>query len=129
MAAGDETVALTSDSRGTSYRKKHEDVWELVLTSTHDVDDTDDVTQAVNINGILRRIVFVIPDSTSGCTGQLVIKDNSDNTIWDSGEKADDDTYDYHVDEYLSGEIDIVMGINKAAGTNGIEMIAYLSGV
>jgi len=129
MATGNETIVLTS-----SYDKRQVDseiwpIWERVITATHDVDDTGDVTLANDINGILQKIVFTVPAYTNSITGQLVIKDNGDNTIFDSGEKTKGTSYTCNLSEPLSGTVDVVMGVSGAAGGTGGSMIATLRGV
>ena len=120
MATGDESVVLTS----FVDRRKEGDadsspVWELLITWSYDTDDTGAEVLAVNINGLLRKIVFTVPvTSTTGTTSQLLIKDNADNTIFDSGELAESATpYTFNVDEPLSGSIDVSYEPSAAAGS------------
>ena len=129
MSTGDESITLTSSVEKRNIEPNTGQVWERVVTATHDADDTGDVTQALNINGLLRRIVFKVPSYTNSITGQLVIKDNGDNTIFDSGEKTKGATYIFSLDEPLSGTIDIVMGVSGVAGGTGADMVATLRGV
>ena len=129
MATGDESITLTSSVDKRNSEPLAKPVWERIITASHDADDTGDVTQALNLNGLLRKIVFTVPNYTNAITGQLVIKDNGDNTIFDSGEKAKNATYTFSLDEPLSGTIDIVMGVSGAAGGSGGDMVATLRGV
>lgn len=114
MATGDESVTITStvDNRD-DYNMP---VWEHLITWTYDADDAGAETQAVNINGILLKVVFTIPATTAtGTTSQLLIKDNADNTIFDSGELAENATYGFNLFEPLSGTIDVTYEPSAAA--------------
>lgn len=128
MATGDETIVLTSENDRRNVSERHS-VWQKTITATHDADDTGDTTLTESINGILQKIVFVVPNYTNGITGQLVIKDNGGYTIFDSGEKAKDTIYTYSVSEPFFGNCSIVMGVSGAAGGSGGSMIAVLRGV
>ena len=108
MATGDESVILTTfvDNRN-EYNKP---VWEALITWSYDTDDAGpEVLTATELNGILLKIVFTVPvTSRTGTTSQLLIKDNADNTIFDSGELAESATpYTFNLFEPLSGDIDI----------------------
>lgn len=130
MATGDETITVNRDTRGAVRLQKNDEVWEIKLTAAHDADDTGDVTQAIlDMNVILQKIVFTVPNYTNAITGQLVIKDNDDATIFDSGEKAKNATYAYNLSEPLSGTVDVVMGVSGAAGGSGGSMTAVLRGI
>lgn len=129
MATGNETIVLTSSLDGRNTGPDTKPVWEEIITSIHDSDDTGDVTLARNLNGLLRKIVFKVPSFTNSITGQVVIKDDGDNTIFDSGEQTKGATYTFNIDEPLSGSIDIVLGISGAAGGSGGDMIVTLRGV
>ena len=130
MATGDEIVVLTSEVDGRMSDADRAPIWEKVITSSHDVDDEGPVTQALNLNGILQKIIVKIPaTTTTGTTEQVTIKDNGDNTIFDSGEKAEDDTYFYNVHEPLSGTIDVTIEPSAAAGAGGQTITVTLRGV
>lgn len=128
---GDESITLTSFVDRRNIEPLVKPVWELVITSTHDADDTGDVTLAVPINGILQKIVFVIPNFTNGITGQVKILDNGDNTIFDSGELAKALPYTFNTSEPLSGTIDVVIGVSGASGgtADSNDMIVTLRGI
>ncbi len=128
---GDESVTLTSSVERRNIEPLIKPVWEYVVTSTHDADDTGDVTQTLNLNGLLRKVVFKVPNWTNSVTGQVVIKDNGNNTIFDSDEKTKADTYTFNLDEPLSGAIDIVIGVSGATGgtSDSNDMIVTMRGV
>ena len=132
MADGGQTIVLTSDTRADINRTRTEQVWEIVITSTFDADDTTDTTLALPLNGILRHITFYVPDTTNGVTKQLQINDNSDYNVFDTGELANVDaatTYNYEVDLPLSGTNDIVVGISGATGDASTAMVVTLRGI
>ena len=132
MADGGQTIVLTSDTRADINRTRTEHVWELVITSTFDADDTTDTTLALPLNGILRHITFYVPDTTNGVTKQLQINDNSDYNVFDTGELANVDaatTYNYEVDLPLSGTNDIVVGVSGATGDASTAMVVTLRGI
>ena len=132
MADGGQTIVLTSDTRADINRTRTEHVWELVITSTFDADDTTDTTLALPLNGILRHITFYVPDTTNAVTKQLQINDNGDYNVFDTGELANVDaatTYNYEVDLPLSGTNDIVVGVSGATGDASTAMVVTLRGI
>jgi len=132
MADGDQTIVLTSDTTAKRNSTPHQEVWEKVITATFDIDDTTDTTLAVTLNGVLRHITFYVPDTTNGITKQLQIKDNGDNVIFDTGELTNVDantTYNYSVDEPLSGVIDVVVGVSGATGDASTAFVVTLRGI
>ncbi len=126
-STGDESIALTFLHKP----RLHNTVWDCIATSTHDADDTGDVTQAVTVNGIIQKVVLTIPNFSNGITGQVVIKDNEDRTIFDSGEQAKNATYAFSLHEPVTGEIDIVIGVSGASGgtADSNDMIVVLRGI
>ena len=129
MGDGDQAIVLTSsyDLRGQEPREKP--IWEMVLTDTHDADDTSDATIALNWNGLLRKVIVKVPAYTNGITGQLVLADNGDNTIFDSGELTKGATYTFNVDEPICTEINVTTGVSGAAGGTGANLVVTLRGV
>ena len=126
-ATGDETVALT---RQTDNRKNSSyPVWDALITATWDDDDTGDVTQAITINGIIQKVVFVTPDATNAVTYQVQIQDNEDNVIFDSGEQAEAATYTFNLSEPVTGTIDIVIGPSGALGATNPDAVVTLRGI
>ncbi len=117
MATGDETGVLTSflDKRQEYNRQ----IWEGLITWSYDADDAGPITVSVPINGILLKIVFSVPvTTTTGTTSQLLIKDDGDNTIFDSGELAESATpYTFSLYEALSGTVDFIYEPSAAAGS------------
>ena len=131
MATGGEASVLTSMVDDRLLEPLLRPVWEFVVTDTRDEDDTGDTTQAIIINGLLRKVILKAPDTTNAITSQVVIKDNGDNTIFDSGEQAENATYTFNVDEPLSGTIDVVIGVSGAIGGSSIssDIVVTLRGV
>lgn len=104
-------------------------IWDVLITATYDADDTDDVTQALIINGIIQKVILHIPQFTNGSeTAQVLIRDHEDRTIFDSGERADDDTYAFSLHEPITGTIDVVVGISGVTG-NAVDIIVTLRGI
>jgi len=131
-ATGDESSVLTSTVDRRVQEPANMPVWEHVITWTYDTDDAGAETQAVPINGILLKVVIDIPaTTTTGTTSQVLIKDNGDHTIFDSGEQAESDTvpYMFSVYEPLSGTIDISIEPSAAAGTSGSSPVVTLRGM
>lgn len=128
-ATGDETVVLTSSVERRNQEPFIKPVWEYVVTGTFDSDDTGDVTEAININGILLKVILTVPDTSSAPTGQVVIKDNGDNTIFDSGEQAEAATYTFNLYEPLSGSIDVVIGPSGVTGTTTSDFVVTIRGI
>ena len=129
MAPAAPTMTTTSRfDRRTDTQNKHP-VWEYVLNGLWDADDTADGTHNLKINGILQKIILTVPDTTNNVTGQVVIKDDGDNTIFDSGEKAENATYAFNVNEPLSGTTDVVVGISAVSGTAATNVVVTLRGI
>ena len=129
MADGDQTIVLTSNTTAKRNQTPNEDVWERVITANFDADDTTDVTLAIPLNGIVRSVVVVVPNTTNAITTQLQINDNGDNTVFDTGELAENDTYVFATDLPLAGTIDIVIGVSGAVGASLSEIVATLRGI
>ena len=118
MADGDQTIVLTSQTTpDTLTRAKNEDVWEKVVTTVFDADDTTIVTLAIPLNGILRHVTVTLPlTTTTGTTSQILIKDNGDNTVFDTGEIAENATHNFVTDIPLSGTVDVSLEPSAASG-------------
>ncbi len=128
--AGDETATITSqidNRKDVDYP-----VWEIICTWTYDINDVGAETQAVHINGILLKVVIDIPATTSGgSTSQVLIKDNGDHTIFDSGEQAESDTvpYLFNLYEPVAGTIDIIYEPSQASGSTVEYPMVTLRGI
>jgi hypothetical protein len=130
MAAAAPTMTTTSKFDQRISDAERYPVWEFVLNGLWDADDTADGTISHKINGILQKVILKVPDVATGAmTGQVVIKDNGDNTIFDSGEKGEPGTYAFNVNEPLTGTIDVVIGISEASGTAATNLVVTLRGV
>ncbi len=112
-AADDSSVALTF----TRKPRRRGTVWDCTVTGTWDVDDTGAVTQAIKVNGIIQKLVFVVPDTTNNRAMTLAILDNEDETIFSSGSVAENDTYTFSLHEPVAGTIDVVLTL--AVGITG----------
>ena len=132
MPDGDQTIVQTSQfDRRTDTLNQHP-VWEKVITATFDDDDTTDATLEVSMNGIIRHVTFFVPQSTNSVTKQLQILDNGNNVVFDTGELthvAGPQTYNFSIDEPLSGSVDVVVGVSGVLGGSGIAMVATLRGI
>lgn len=129
MAAAAPTMTVTSRFDKRLSDAERNPVWEYVLNGLWDADDTADGTISPKINGILQKVILKVPNTQNNVTGQVVIKDNGDNTIFDSGEKAENATYTFNVNEPLTGTIDVVIGISAASGTAATNLVVTLRGV
>ena len=128
MGVEDQTITVTSRYDRRQVDNEMWPVWEIVITGSWDADDTGDITQAVDINGILQKIILKIPN-TDAATAQLKILDNGDNTIFDSGEVAEDATHSYNVSEPLSGTTDVFLEPSAAMGGSGGDIVVTLRGI
>jgi hypothetical protein len=129
MAAEAPTMTVTRDFDHRTSDADREPVWEMVLNGLWDADDTDDGTITLHLNGILQKVILKVPDTTNAVTGQVQIKDNGDNVIFDSGEKAENDTYFFSLSEPIAGDIEVVIGISGASGTAATNVEVTLRGV
>ncbi len=114
-----ETSVLTSWVERRNQEPLIKPVWEHVITYTYDADDAGAVTQAFPVNGILMKVIMTIPDTTSDTTTeQLLIKDNGDNTIFDSGELTEGEgvTYTFNCYEPVTGTIDVILEPSTFSG-------------
>jgi len=128
MADGNQTIVLTSDTQSSINASPIMDVWEKVITATFDADDTTDVSITIPTNGRLTHVTLKVPNTTNAITTQLKINDNGDNTIFDTGEVAENASYNYSLSEDLSGNIDVVIGVSGAVGATGSIIVATLRG-
>jgi len=131
MATGDESVVLTSLTDGRRTDPNASPVWEAVVTWGYDSDDAGAEALAISeLNGILLKVVLVLPaTTTTGTTWQMLIKDNGDHTVFDSGEVAENGTHTFNLFEPLCGDIDVSIEPSAAAGTSGSIPIATLRGI
>ena len=128
--AGTQTISVTTDTRFRTNQKRSEDVWDITVTSVHDASGDESVTEAIPFNGIIRHITITIPvTNTTGTTSQILIKDNDDSTVFDSGEIAENATHNFSVDLPLSGTIDVSVEPSAAAGSGGNTTTVALRGI
>lgn len=121
------TASISASVAGASYRGVG--VRQDIVTAVFGAADTEDATQTINYNGFIQKVIFTVPAFTNSITGQLQIKDNQGNTVFDTGEVAKGATYQYNLSEPLYGDISIVIGVSGAAGGSGGSMVAVLRGV
>jgi len=129
---GNETSVLTSSVERRNQEPLIKPVWEHVITYTYDADDAGAVTQSIPINGILLKVIMTIPDTTTdNTTEQLLIKDNGDNTIFDSTELTEGEgvTYTFNLYEPLTGTIDIILEPSAASGDAVTTKVVTLRGI
>ncbi len=129
---GNETSVLTSWVERRNQEPLIKPVWEHVITYTYDADDAGAVTQAFPVNGILIKVIMTIPDTTTDTTTeQLLIKDNGDNTIFDSGELTEGEgvTYTFNLFEPVTGTIDVIMEPSTFSGDAVTTKVVTLRGI
>ena len=129
---GNEDAVLTSSVERRNQEPLIKPVWEHVITWTYDADDAGAETQSININGILIKVIMTIPDTTADTTTeQLLIKDNGDNTIFDSGELTEGEgvTYTFNLFEPVTGTIDVIMEPSAASQDAVTTKVVTLRGI
>jgi len=67
-------------------------------------DDNQIISDAFDINGILRRVVFVVPELTSTNTATLTLKDVDGNTVYTDATVAENTTANETTDLAVSGD-------------------------
>jgi len=128
--AGTQSISVTTNTTFATNQKRSEDVWDIVATSVHDATGDEAVTEAILFNGIIRHITITIPlTTTTGTTSQVLVKDNDDSTVFDSGELAENATHNFSVDLPLSGTIDVSVEPSAAAGAGGNTTTVALRGI
>lgn len=114
----------TTDHRGDPKRP----VWEKTITYACVTGDTT-ATAAVNIEGLLQRIVLVASDNTGNVTSTVTITDRNDETIFTSaGGLAENATHTWSVSEPLSGPCDVLVTYSGDIAGTHTDYI-YLRGV
>jgi len=106
-------------------------VWEKVITFTIDAGDGSAKTaQAVELNGILQKIVAVSGAAT-GITGTftLSIEDNGNNEIFTASGPAEGATSTWNVHEPLSGTIDVYINPNDDPTSGSWTITITLRGI
>lgn len=131
-ATGNEDAVLTSSVERRNQEPLIKPVWEHVITWTYDADDAGAETQSINVNGILIKVIMTIPDTTADTTTeQLLIKDNGDNTIFDSGELTEGEgvTYTFNLFEPITGTIDVILEPSAASQDAVTTKVVTLRGI
>ena len=114
----------TTDHRGDPKRP----VWEKIITYGLVSGDTT-ATAAVNIEGLLQRIVLVASNNTGNATSTLTITDRNDKTIFTSAAAlAENATHTWSVHEPLSGPCDVLITYSTDVGGTHTDYV-YLRGV
>lgn len=112
-------AAVPVDSRAKQPYTKP--VWEQVVTFTLVSADTTG-SATIPLNGTLKKVIYKRGDQSSNddLTSKLVLTDNGDNTIFETGAGLpENDTDSYPVDEPIATEINIAITLNEAAGEAG----------
>lgn len=110
VATGNLTGSVESRNKEPNIKP----VWERTITFPVVSGNTTGL-KALNLNGILRHITYVTPDtSNNDLTSEMAISDNADNEIFTTGSGIAEDTVNnFSVDIALSGEIDIDITFNE----------------
>lgn len=123
-----ETAVLTSYVERRNQEPLIKPVWELVVTASFAEGDDGDATQAIPINGILQKVVLVVPDTTSDPACEVEILDNADNKIFDSTDQAVG-THTFNIHEPMTGTMDVVIGPAGDMGADGGDVVVYIRGI
>jgi hypothetical protein len=130
MGDGDQAIVETNSTVAKINRTPHEDVWEKIITATFDADDTTAISQPITLNGIIRHVTVVLPlTTTTGTTSQVLITDNSGNTVFDSGELAENATHNFSIDIPLSGTIGVSVDYSAGSGDAVTQPVITLRGI
>ena len=123
-----ETAVLTSWVERRNQEPLIKPVWEFKVTGSFDDNDVGNATQAVAVNGIILKVVLIVPDTDSDPACEVEILDNADNLIFDSTDLAVG-THTFNIYEPVIGIIDVVMGPSGVFGTGGGDIVVYLRGI
>ncbi len=104
-------------------------VWGFTVTGTWDIDDTNAVTQSIDLNGIIQKVVLTVPDSTNGVAFKVQIFDNESKNIFDSGDQDEDDDYAFSLYEPVSGTISVVLTPAGATGDVTLDAVVTVRGI
>ena len=128
------TSTLTHEGKRNDTNSTRNDVWEKVITFTIDAGDGSAKTaQAVEINGILQKIVAVSGAATGiAGTFTLSIDDNSDNEIFTAATPstpAEGATSTFNLSEPLSGTVDVSINPNDDPTSGSWTITITLRGI
>ena len=123
-----ETSVLTSWVERRNQEPLIKPAWELVVTASFDADDVGNATQAIPLNGILLKVVLVVPDTDSDPACEVEILDNADNKIFDSVDQAVG-THTFNLYEPMTGTMDVVIGPAGVFGAGGGDVVVTLRGI
>lgn len=122
------TLASKIEMRSTEPHTKN--VWEKKITFVCAAGTHVEGTIAIPINGILLKIIMVVPvTQATGKTATLTIDDNNDFEIFNSGAKAEDANYVFNVYEPLAGLCDVSVDLDASPGTSPHTTTIYLRGI
>lgn len=83
-------------------------VWERILTFTFASGDSTEEKLAIDLNGLLQKIIVKCSAADGATvTATVAIDDNGDNEIFTVAALAESTTYPFSVSEPLSGSIDV----------------------
>ena len=128
MATGTEVIASGIDKRGDTLGRFP--IWEKKLTFPVAGGGHVEATLTISsLNGILQKIIMVLPASTTtGTVATFTIDDNADNEIFNSGAQAEGSNYAFNVSEPLCGSIDFGLDLD-ADPTDAYTATVYLRGI
>lgn len=84
-------------------------VWELVVTGSFDGDDIGNATQIIRLNGIILKVILVVPNTDDDSDCEVEIHDSGGHLIFDSTDLAVG-THTFNLYEPVTGAISVVMG-------------------
>ena len=128
MADGDQTIVKTSDNRAKVTLTPNQSIFVMVVTATFDADDTTDVTLNIPINARIEHVTLAVPNTTNAITTQMQITDDGGNIRFDTGENAENDTYNFALYEPISESMNVVIGVSGAVGATGSVIVATITG-
>lgn len=123
-----ETAVLTSWVERRNQEPLIKPVWEFKVTGSFDDNDVGNVIQAIAVNGIILKVILIVPDTFSDPACEVEILDNADNLIFDSTDLAVG-THTFDIYEPVIGTIDVVMGPAGVFGAGGGDIVVYLRGI
>lgn len=105
-------------------------VWERKLELVTIAGGHVEISVAIDLNGLLQKIIMVVPATqATGQSATLTIDDGNDVEIFNSGAKAEGDTYIFNVSDPLCGNIDISIDFAGSVGSTNHTTTVYLRGV
>ena len=121
------TGVITSLERRTDTFNRFP-TWQKKVVFTI-VDDDTTGTAAIQMYGLLQKIIVVVSDFADAVvTPDVSLTDDNDITIWSVTTLAESTTYTYSVNEPLVREVNVVLAFEDP-GASGGTITVYLRGV